>query len=140
MLDTGSEANLIKLRAVPNHKLIKTSKLSIVKGIDGTPLAKVGTIQVKIANFIVEFLVVPDSLRITYDGILGSEFFVQTKSKIDFKNRLFKLGNISLEFKEEYLEPHNRNPQVANVGIEGGYKHVPPLIFLTLLQTHQSYF
>ena len=125
MLDTGSEANLIKLRAVPNHKLIKTSKLSVIKGIDGTPLATVGTIQVKIANFIVEFLVVPDSLRITHDGILGSEFFVETKSKIDFKNRLFKLDNISLEFKQEYLEPHNGNPQVANVGIEGGYKHVP---------------
>ena len=83
MLDTGSEANLIKLKAVPNHKLIKTSKLSITKGIDGTPLATVGTIQVKIANYIVEFLVVPGSLRITYDGILGSEFFIQTKSKID---------------------------------------------------------
>ena len=50
MLDTGSEANLIKLEAVPNHKLIKTSKVSVNRGIDGIPLATVGTIQVKIAN------------------------------------------------------------------------------------------
>ena len=34
MLYTSSEANFIKLKAVPNNEVIKTLKLSVIKSID----------------------------------------------------------------------------------------------------------
>ena len=56
------------------------------------------------------------------------------------KNRLLKLDNISLDFKQEYLEPRDGNPQIANVEIEGGYKHLPSIYMFNPFTNASEFF
>ena len=49
------------------------------------------------------FHTVGDGIRITYDGILGQDFFVSKRAKIDYKKREIIMGDQRLKFDNRVL-------------------------------------
>ena len=49
------------------------------------------------------FHVVGDGIRITYDGILGEDFFISKKARINYNKREIVMGGVKLKFDDKIL-------------------------------------
>ena len=97
MLDSGSEINIIRVGYIADKKMIDTSKKILITGICKNPVLSLGNINKKVLGYI-DFVVVPDNFQIPFAGILGSQLFLDNKTKLDFENQTFSLGNELIKF------------------------------------------
>ena len=105
MLDTGSEINIIKIGSVSSTQIINTDQTVLLKVTDTTILPTIGTVEIKILNQMVTFHIVPEEFCIPFDGILGSEYFLETKSMLNFETRQLTVGERSMTFKRNEKLP-----------------------------------
>ena len=105
MLDTGSEINIMKIGSVSSTQTINTDQTVLLKGIDTTILPTIGTIEIKILNNMVTFHIVPEEFCIPFNGILGSEYFLETKATLNFETRQLIVGERSMKFKQNEKLP-----------------------------------
>ena len=74
MLDTGAEPNLIKFSTLKKGTAINAKDRLTLQGITEERVEKLGPTRVEISGRPVEFHIVPDSLPITTEGLLGTSF------------------------------------------------------------------
>lgn len=97
MLDTGSEANIIKIGVIQNYlQYLDNSKRNVLKGIALDPFPTLGTITLHIFKNAVDFMVVPNYFRISCDALLGSTFFSKAGAIINFENNYLLVGEQTL--------------------------------------------
>jgi ribosomal protein L5 len=67
-----------------------------VRGISSSTERKLGEIEMGLSSENYEsihiFQIVGDRIRIRYDGILGKDFFISKKARIDYKKREIIMG------------------------------------------------
>ena len=98
MLDSGSEINIIRIGYIADKNMIDNSKKILITGICKNPVLSLGQINKKVLGIDIDFVVVPDNFQIPFAGILGSQLFFDNKTKLDFENQTFSLGNKLIKF------------------------------------------
>lgn len=102
LIDTGAEISLIKLSKLRSIVKIFTDGIIILKGINNTenPYQSLGycylNFKIGTHSFHHIFHIVPDTIGIKQDGILGSDFLDSTNSCIDFGAGIIFIGNKAL--------------------------------------------
>ncbi|EFN76474.1 hypothetical protein EAI_05446, partial [Harpegnathos saltator] len=84
MLDTGSGPNLIKEARISGTPDLDSTHILKLNGINNSPVYTIGKITKIILGIPVDFHVISDDFPIQSCGILGNDFFQQTKAKIDY--------------------------------------------------------
>ncbi|CAK9834632.1 Retrovirus-related Pol polyprotein from transposon 17.6 [Anthophora retusa] len=74
MVDTGSEPNLIKFRALKPHLSINATEALAISGITDGQVKTYGSVRIQVHARKIPFQVVPDDFPIDTEGILGSQF------------------------------------------------------------------
>ncbi|CAK9833113.1 hypothetical protein ANTRET_LOCUS9843 [Anthophora retusa] len=74
MLDTGSETNLIKLRAIKRHLPIDETEALTITDITDGQVKTYGSVKIHVHAREIPFQVGPNDFPIVTDGILGSQF------------------------------------------------------------------
>ncbi|CAK9796607.1 Retrovirus-related Pol polyprotein from transposon 297 [Anthophora quadrimaculata] len=74
MVDTGSEPNLIKLRAIKRHLPIDEAEALAISGITDGQVKTYGSVKINVRTREIPFQVVPNDFPIDTEGILGSQF------------------------------------------------------------------
>ena len=93
MIDSGSEANIIKIKLIPDKVRITTLQRESLREIKDEAIKSLGTIEINIHNVESLFYVVPNDVYIPCDGIIGSTYLTQDKALINLENRCFNVGN-----------------------------------------------
>ena len=98
MLDTGSEISVIKIGMLTEKDKIELHEEIIIKGISECPIVTLGKVRITLFGHSIDFIVVPNSFAIPFHGILGSDFFLSTESKIDYKSNKLFIANQAYPF------------------------------------------
>lgn len=99
LVDSGSDPNLIKQKAVSNNVPIDKSSILRLQGISSDPVFTFGKIILEIGDNNQEFHIVADDFPIRQSAILGSEFYGLNKAKIDWEKETLSWGNHEVQFK-----------------------------------------
>jgi hypothetical protein len=83
--------SLCKYVSIKEGSVYDPQRIVHVRGISSGTERTVGEIEMKLSTenhkTMHVFQIVGDGIRIPYDGILGQDFFVSKKRKIDYKKR-----------------------------------------------------
>ena len=125
MIDTGSEANIIKNHLLPDEIEMDNFKTVFLKGVGDKLNRTIGTIKLAVCGHTSTFHVVPDDFDIPCEEILGATYLTETNALIDYKNELittndkvskFKLGNeFLLKENRQYLIEEEKNNTTYNL-------------------------
>ena len=78
--------------------MIDTSKKILITGICKNPVLSLGNINKKVLGINIDIVVVPDNFQIPFAGYLGSQLFLDNKTKLDFENQTVSLENKLIKF------------------------------------------
>ena len=106
LIDTGAEANLIKMYLLPENAVVNTTERFNLRGV-GSDVPTIGTVRMKFLGTTVTFHVIPDDLDIPGSGISGVEFCTQVRCVLDFEENKMHINDKSLsiifnEFSKEF--------------------------------------
>ena len=100
MLDSGSEMNIICLGFVPPEYRINDKVVYNLQGIGANSIQSLGIIKINVATYINEFVVVPYDFPIIHAGILGTEFFLQSRAEINFSEKYLGMQNYKIKMHQ----------------------------------------
>ena len=141
MLDSGSEINVIREGYISDENLIDTSKKILITGICTNPILSLGTVNKVILGRTFEFVVVPNNFHIPFAGILGSELFLDSKTKINFRDKTFTIGNKLINFFQND-KPYSEimDKAMLNMSIENSLKCLPFIEIINAPLCKRGYF
>ncbi|EFN78096.1 hypothetical protein EAI_11212, partial [Harpegnathos saltator] len=84
MLNTGLGSNLIKEARISGTPNLDPTHILKLNGINNSPVYTTEKITKIILGIPVDFHIISDDFPIQSCGILGNDFFQQTKDKIDY--------------------------------------------------------
>ena len=105
MLDTGSELNILKIKKISPLQSANLEETVFLKRVESVIISSIGTIELTLMGHAVKFHIVPDAFFIPFDGILGSEYFTNTKAKINFLTNHLIVGEKSIKFQQNHEPP-----------------------------------
>lgn len=128
VVDSGSEINLIKENCLlPNNNINYSDQLSL-QGIDHKPTSTLGSLTISLVGQKTKFHVLPSDASFIQDGILGTEFLIQHRAKINFEENNIQCSNFNIPFNATSqiipIEPRTVSPfyvVVANPEVKQGY-------------------
>ncbi|OXU24537.1 hypothetical protein TSAR_015605 [Trichomalopsis sarcophagae] len=91
MLDSRSEANIMKSLLIPENCEINRSEFAYLKGIGDELTETLGTAEITIFGEKTIFHIVPDDFGIPCEGVLGAAYFFLAHCTIDFKKNEFRV-------------------------------------------------
>ena len=141
MLDSGSEANIIKIGLLPDPSVIDKTKIYMMNGIGNTSVPAIGIVKLKIANIPTEFLVVPNTFPIPFSGILGTEFFLENDSLINFDKMTLKIKDYEIKMWQ-ITTPHfiENEDKVNKIEVERIKTTLPVIeVFIPLTETVERF-
>lgn len=122
---------MIRKSKVPGSARVNTSYTLTIRGITQEPLQTLGSAKINLLGEKTEFHVLPESFAIPSDGILGTDFFEQHNTTIDYGNKSVRCNTITIPFfKQEIIECKARTAMPFRVVItnpEKGSGYVPPI-------------
>lgn len=97
LVDTQADISVLKYSSIPGRLNINTKDVINIKGITKDSLRSLGTLHIKLFTdqdeIDHEFHVVPDEFNIDCDGIIGKDFLVNYKCRIDYDSMTFTINN-----------------------------------------------
>lgn len=108
-MDSQADVCIIKQSAIENNIYINYSDIIEIKGVTDNKIESIGTVQLRLnlGSLIVihTFHVMPDSINIPSDGIIGKDFTKLHSCVIDYGDLTFtirtQLGEITLPMSHE---------------------------------------
>ena len=105
MIDSGAQPNVIKINVLDPSTTIDISKKRCIIGVSSEPIPTIGTIRLKIDEFVEdEFLVVAKNFPIPACVILDAHFCEINTAKIDFKTNIFGNGRVRIPLEISFTE------------------------------------
>ena len=126
MLDSGSEVNIIRLGFVPPEYRINDKIVYNLQGIGSNFIKSLGIIKINVATYISEFVVVPHDFPIIHAGILGTEFFLQSKAEMNFSEKYLRINNDKIKMHQGKNVEHKGN-SISSVNINDNNKILPTI-------------
>uniref|UniRef100_A0ABD2WU91 RNA-directed DNA polymerase n=1 Tax=Trichogramma kaykai TaxID=54128 RepID=A0ABD2WU91_9HYME len=91
--DSGSEVNVVTPSAIPSGATACENFTCSLKGVDSKEVTTIGSVEFKINNIPVEFLIVSNDFPINFDGIFGAEFLLTNKTIIDYGKESMRIDD-----------------------------------------------
>ena len=101
ILDSGAGPNLLKRNNLAEKTAMNKNEIFEIKGITDNSIFTLGKIKLYFFKFAVEFHTANNDFPIKEDGLLGSDFFSQLKTKIDYETKQLIISDLSVPFYEE---------------------------------------
>jgi len=104
LIDTGAQLSLCKYDDVKEGYVYDPQRIVNVRVISSGTERTIGEIEMKLStenHKTTHVFIVGDGIRIPYDGILGQDFFVSKRVKIDYKKRELIVGDVRLQFDDK---------------------------------------
>jgi len=127
MIDSGSDANLLKKEYInPTIDIDEKDKI-ILQGISAEPVSTLGSVSITLLGRKIKFHLVSDNISFASHGILGTGFLREHNCMIDFKKKCLHYGNSRLPFvkiERVKLAPRSVTPfhiNVTNPELRTGY-------------------
>jgi len=127
MIDSGSDANLLKKECInPTIDIDEKDKI-ILQGISTDPVSTLGSASITLLGRKIKFHLVSDDISFAPHGILGTGFLREHNCMIDFKRKCLHYGNSRLPFvkiERVKLAPRSVTPfhiNVTNPELRAGY-------------------
>lgn len=122
LLDTGANKNIIKPGLIPHTKVIKSTS---VKNITGTCIInRKGKINFLGPNIPIQTYYEADFHKF-FDGIIGSEFFAETNTVINYKNETVTIAGINISYYKFYPSKKTFNHTITLPSDRDGDWFVP---------------
>ena len=118
MLDSGSEVNIIRLWFVAPEYRIKDKVVYNLQGMGFNSIQSLRIIKINVATYISEFVVVPHDFPIIHAGILGTEFFLQSRAEMNFSEKYFRVQNYKIKMHQG-KNVESRGNSISSVNIKG---------------------
>ena len=99
MVDSGSEANIIKSNLLPVEIDIDKYKTILLKGVRQEFHIIIGTKEIAIFGKTTTFHVVSEDFDISCEGILGATYLTQTQAIIDYENKILQIYDAQATLK-----------------------------------------
>ena len=124
MIDTGSEANIIKNHLLPSEINMNNFKTVFLKGVGDKLNRTMETIKLAVYGHTSTFHVVSDDFDIPCEGILGATYLSETNAVIDYENESittkdkiskFTLGNEFLQNKNRQFAIEEKTKCISNI-------------------------
>jgi hypothetical protein len=113
LIDTGSQLSLCKYASIKEGSVYDSKRVVSVRGISSCTEKTLGGIEMGLSTENYErthiFHIARDGIRIPYDGILGQDFFISNRARIDYKKIEIIMGNARLKFDEKILSDEQVN-------------------------------
>lgn len=97
LVDTQADISVFKISSIPGRPQINTTNVINIKGITQDSVKSLGTLHMKLFTDLDilehEFHVVPDEFNMESDGILGKDFLVYYRCRIDYECMTFTINN-----------------------------------------------
>jgi len=107
LIDTGAQLSLCKRTSIKEGSMYDPKRVVNVRGISSCTERTLGEIEIGLSTGNHEtkhvFHVVGDGIRIPYDGILGQDFFISKRARIDYEKREIIMGDVILKFDDRVL-------------------------------------
>jgi len=107
LIDTGAQLSLCKYSSIKEGSVYDPRKVANVRGISSGAERTLCETEIGLNTEDHEtthiFHVVGDGIRISYDGILGEDFFISKRARIDYKKRENLMGYVKLKFDDKVL-------------------------------------
>ena len=113
MIDTGSEANIIKNHLLPDEIDKDNFKTVFLKGVGDKLNRTIETIKLAVYGHASIFYLVSDDFYIPCEGILAATYLTETNAIIDFENESIRTENRISKFALENEILLNENKQYA---------------------------
>ncbi|KAI4474785.1 hypothetical protein M0802_015444 [Mischocyttarus mexicanus] len=101
LVDTGSTINLIKAHVLTPGAIVSQLQERSLQGIADVLVETLGTTTLRVFSYDVLFHVIPSSLPIPGDGVLGDEFFALTNADVKYGERCLEFHNVCAAFQED---------------------------------------
>ncbi|KAI4485597.1 hypothetical protein M0802_012693 [Mischocyttarus mexicanus] len=101
LVDTGSTINLIKAHVLTPGAIVSQLQECSLQGIADVLVETLGTTTLRVFSYDVLFHVIPSSLPIPGDGVLGDEFFALTNADVKYGERCLEFHNVCAAFQED---------------------------------------
>ena len=98
MIDTGAGRNLIKLNIIENDIEINQNEILRLTGINIVPVCTLGEITLNMFGYPTIFNLIPNSVPVEEDGILGSELFIDNEVNINYISKCLEINNNKYPF------------------------------------------
>lgn len=102
-----------KYASIKEGSVYDPKKVVNVRGISSGAERTVGEIKMGLSTEDYEtkhsFHIVDDGIRIPYDGILGQDFFISKRARIDYKKREIVMGDIIVRFGDREVSEEQVN-------------------------------
>jgi hypothetical protein len=100
LVDTEAQLSLCKYASIREGSVYNPKKVENLRGISSCTDRTLGEINMGLSTENYEtthnFHIVGDGILITYDGILGQDFFVSKRARIDYKKREIIMSDVVL--------------------------------------------
>jgi hypothetical protein len=107
LIDTGAQLSFCKFASIKEGSVYDPKRLVNVTAISSCTERTLGEAEMGLSteNYKTThiFHIVGDGIRIPYDGILGQEFFISKRARIDYKEREIIMGDVRLKFDDRVL-------------------------------------
>ena len=126
MVDSGSEANIIKSNLLPLEIDIDKYKTILLKGVGQEFHTTIGTIEIAIFGKTTTFHVVPEDFDISCEGILGATYLTQTQAIIDYENKILQIDDVQATLKFNEIKSHEEKHFTGQYQITGTNQNMEP--------------
>ena len=107
LIDTGAQLSLCKHTSIKEGSVYDPKRVVNVRGISCCTERTLGETEMGLSTENHEtkhiFHVVGNGIRIPHDGILGQDFFMSKRARIDYKKREIIMGDVRLKFDDRVL-------------------------------------
>ncbi|XP_046422378.1 uncharacterized protein LOC124180677 [Neodiprion fabricii] len=114
MLDTGSDLNIIKNNCVRSEIEINEQKKFNLSGKVPACVETMGEVPINVIGTEAQFHIVPENLPIPQNGIIGSQFFNETRAQINFDKGTLEFGNVQIPFLNQQEKTTPYRAQTGN--------------------------
>ena len=99
MIDTGAGRNLIKLNIIDHDVGINQNEVSRYTGINNVPVYTLGQITFDIFGYPTIFNLIPNSVTVKEDGVLGPYLFTDNDVNINYISKCLKINDNKYPFR-----------------------------------------
>ena len=99
IIDTGSEANIIKSHLLPTEIDINNYKTILLKGVEDKFQNTMGSIEIAIYGKTTTFSIVTENFDIPCKGILAVTYLTETGPIIDYRNGTLQISKTITNLK-----------------------------------------
>lgn len=119
LIDTGADVSMVKAALLKDNTEFNAGETILLQGIADKAIKTMGTTDINLSAHKLEithkFHIVDHQIKLTYDGILGRDFWEGNDAKIDYAKRVVAIPGKSIRFDNREINLIRLKPRSETV-------------------------